>query len=393
MTGNNHSIADTSPVIPAITAPRPQPIPYKFIVHGFDKFVLIIFIIWYNILALTQKLSSIIDSLAPNSSSFLLHTSLGDLYVHANRMSGYRYHLKIWFADIYINLNNYTGNVPNAFVSFSAFSLWQYGLNGCLGKLCQLIEELGGRVNRHIVNRIDMCVDYHIHGGLSLDLLRLCRVSVARLSSHIMNGDRLGTFYSGSRNSGIYLRIYDKSAHLRSKHQLYYCAPISEKQADSIWRIEFEIRSKILKQFGIHTLDELNGNAGGLWHYLTNRRFSLRIPGYVHTEDRPVLPMWQDIQSRASEFGEPHNLSRVHRTTASGCNPDWYISHIAGCLPAFAVLSGCNGLPLTLEQLSAMLAHWWESRDFNDACRAKAVQLGIPETISQANEIVKGGSL
>lgn len=326
-----------------------------------------------------------------NKHQLLKITCAGDAIVLYKGQSHYSNHIKTVYFDLFINCSPHSQVIPNACCQFSSEALWLLGIDKAKDLIVTFINELGGIVERLQVNRIDLYADFSLSDGLNDNFLKSHIVSSSRISKCFYNDGKLESFYIGTRGR-ILCRIYNKTAELIKHHKGFgHYEGIAPELLNNIWRIEFEIGRKILRTYNINTFDDISADLGGLWNYLTTKWLSLRIPNNSNTSRRPVHPWWQQVQQLAPSFGTVTNLSRKESTKIS-C-PDWYVAHIAGCLPAFAVLSGCKGLPLTLEQLSAMLTQWWQSRDFDDACRAKAVQLGISETISNANDIVNGGEL
>jgi len=92
-----------------------------------------------------------------------------------------------------------------------------------------------------------------------------------------MTGEVLETFYAGDKSSPVYLRIYDKGKEVKKKGTeerwllLWFI-----DDAQDVWRIEAQIRRNILKQFSIHTIDDLLKKKAGLWRYVTEDWFSFR---------------------------------------------------------------------------------------------------------------------
>jgi len=341
---NKSEINTRSPVIP--TSEFSSLSNYRYLCHGFDTINLCLYVQWHDAVELHRNLQEAkAHAIRKNRPIFWKHSSIGDTLLCDRGSSSYPYHLKNLCFDLYLNAAAFICNTPNIYVCLRSTSLWRLGLDKSLTLLLQFIKDLKGSVARIQVNRIDLCCDYHMPNGLTLDFLLSHKVSATRTSSQIMNGDRLGTFYVGSRKSGCLCRIYNKSAELKKHNRTFLPHEKADpKYRDDIWRVEFELRRKSLIQFDIDTVDELKNKAPGLWQYLTTKWLSFRLPTSNNSTRRPIHPWWADVQSRAGEFGKPFTLKRNIHKTRCVCDPRWFIAHVAGCLPSMAVLGGTTDL-------------------------------------------------
>ena len=180
---------------------------------------------------------------------------------------------------------------PNVYASCNSQSLWSLSPTDAVALITHEIADLGGRVVGVKPSRCDMTADFEIPGGLSLDFLLSHRVPHQVKHDHHMSGDALETFYHGAKSSPIQLRIYDKALEVArggTKWWFYKLWGVSLDAA--VWRVEFQLRRPILKQFGIHSLDDLSSRAGSLWRYLTAEWCSLRLPDDSNVTRRTVHP-------------------------------------------------------------------------------------------------------
>ena len=140
------------------------------------------------------------------------------------------------------------------------------------------------------------------------------------------------------------MRIYDKSKEILKSGKLWFCDLWKWETAPlDIWRVEFQIRRNGLKSFGINTLDDLPAKLGGIWSNLTERWFSLRLHDNDNRTRCSVHPWWQAVQSVAADLGSEILIER-RRKPDSMAPAEWYISHAAGCLAAYAARMGIEDI-------------------------------------------------
>jgi hypothetical protein len=138
--------------------------------------------------------------------------------------------------------------------------------------------------------------------------------------------------------------------------------------------MEFQLRRRAIKQFGINSIDDLKTKKNALWQNLTTRWFSLRLPDNEKAERRTIHPFWQAVQNC---FGQNtrNEIERIYRpeTTAP---EDWYLSHIDGCLSSLAALRGIKNRDTAIDELQQLLHKRNNESDFEIACIKKAIQRG-----------------
>jgi len=276
--------------------------------------------------------------------------------------SGYLFHLKRPHCHIFLAAREEPGETPNVYLSPSAIALWSLGPREVVRQLNDLINKLGGIVERVQVSRCDLALDIWIKGGLNYDSLQAMRISKSRKVAAYAQDDRLETYYVGRGGGGVQARIYNKWEQVVRKPETRWILDVwgSEYLVFDIWRIEFQLRRKFLKERDIDTVDDLLFKAGALWKYLTTEWLSFRLPDDSNTTRRTVHPWWQYIQQCADQFGPDVDLQRRIKTDTLP-PPDWYISHISGCIPGYAAAKGYASLPDALVNLFNDVEDYWES--------------------------------
>ncbi|NOX60182.1 MAG: replication initiation factor domain-containing protein [Planctomycetes bacterium] len=293
----------------------------------------------------------------------------------SGRAPMYRFHLQRAELNLFVGKSQTGEKQANVYASLSADILWHKGVEGAVGFLRSCIEELGGQILEVKPSRVDLCADFLIPSGLALEFLRQFRVPAHTKIRLEEQGENLETVYIGARNSPIQLRIYDKSTELVVKGNKDWFWPIwgIDPCAD-VWRVEFQLRRAVLREFRIETVQGLTTGLGGLWEYLTEKWVSFRLLDDVNTTRRTAHPWWEAVQEQKTGFGE---LVQVERCKVGGdCSPHWYVSHIAGCLVGFAACIGMGDIGKASMELWRAIKDHWDRRDFWEAFAVRSVQLG-----------------
>jgi len=267
---------------------------------------------------------------------------------------------------------------PNAYISFNSETLWSLGITGALAEVEQQLRALDGVLLEHVVSRCDPCVDLIIPGGLTYNFIQKHRVPTNR-KTHVYEDQQLETCYVGAAKADIQLRIYDKSLEINQQSQKNWFLDLWQlEECENVWRIEYQLRREILRQFDIKTISQLEQQLPGIWQYLTNEWFSLRLPDNENASRRSIHPLWRLVQSAAEQFGQ---VVDVRREITTGANdPAWYLSHIAGCLMGYAVSQGIPTLDAAIEQLLPGIRDYFREKDFSEIYHVRSIKAGlIPE--------------
>lgn len=300
------------------------------------------------------------------------------LVLPSGKPPNYRWHLQFPSFHLYIGRSAEPHEkTPNVYVSINSKTLWQSSAEAAVALVLREIESFGGEVVQVKPSRCDLAADFLIPDGLSLEFLLALRVPPQLEHSHIMVGDQLQTFYHGAKSSPIQLRIYDKALEVRKGGtKLWFLDVWKLTECEHVWRVEFQLRRPCLKSFRIHTVSDLMRDVGGLWEYLTELWFSLRLPDDTNTTRRTVHPLWRTVQECASRFGVPRPLHR--ETSETPASIDWYVAHMSGCLAGFAARLRLDNFALAAKEIVREMQVYWARRNFSRQYTIKSIQLGFP---------------
>ncbi len=307
----------------------------------------------------------------------ICNTNSGRQYIHhANgKPPQYRFHLQFPEYHLYIGISQTPAKTPNIYVSFNAEALWHLGVVKCVELAERDIRSFGGDVLYFQPSRCDLAADFYIPGDLSLPFLNDHKVCRSRDQRQFFSNDQLETFYIGATDAPIQLRIYDKGKEIQKRGKQWYQSLWGKTDPTCVWRVEFQLRRSVLRQFRIETVDCLRNKLGGIWQYLTGEWFTLRLPHHERQNRRKAHPWWTSVESLADHFGPAVALQRL--TEGEYLTPlDWYITHIAGCLASIAARTHTINLDYALNELNAQVIAYWFDRDFKEAVQKRSIMLG-----------------
>lgn len=299
------------------------------------------------------------------------------LILPSGKPPNYRWHLQWPDFHLFIGRSKRPQrDTPNVYASINSEALWRLSADVAVPAVVREISQLGGFPERVKISRCDLSADFLVPGGVPLQLLLDCRVPRHVKHSHNMTGDALETFYQGAKNSPVQLRIYDKALEVAKGGTKYWFYDIWKVPVGSeVWRVEFQLRRAYLKQSGVNTVPNLVARAGGMWQYLTNDWFSLRLNDDSNVTRRTIHPGWASVQRCAEKFGQ--QLKIVRDRSKQGASADWYINHIAGCLIGFGARLGLDDFNAATDALVDKLRERVQA-EYEERFAIKSIQLGHP---------------
>lgn len=386
--------AEASPALPAPSmgdAVTPHalitgPIDWRFLLAGIDTLDLGVYVdwgvAWYE---LQPQLEYHRQCTLNGDKNVWRHDLVGEAIVRGSSKRNYRYHvqthdLNIWLADA-----ESPKDYPNVYASPSARSLWTDGPAVVVEGLRHLLLELGGQVMEIQVSRCDLAADFALPEGLSLDFLRHHRVSRTRKTHLYEENEKLETYYVAKPGAPIQARIYDKLTAIMAKPGGEFFFPLWGGPAPT-WRVEFQLKRSFLREAGINSMDDLVAQTGGLWTYLTDQWLSLRLQDNQNTRRRTVHPWWQAVQDCADLFGPSCTISRGNDTPPL-LSPDWYVSHMSGCLVSLAARLGTSNISEAIKAFEEHARTYWAGKSWNEAYGCKRVECQLPADTEGGDDV------
>jgi hypothetical protein len=351
---------------------------FQFLVSGIDSLDLGLNILWNH---KWPKFKSYLDQKkqeAMEKNGVLDRTPHEVEFVHlpTGKAPNYRYHLQFPEYHLFLSISEKAHKSPNGYLSINSEALWKGSISHLLESVGIDLHHYGGTIERIQISRVDLCADYRIPGGITLDFLERHRVSRANETTFHLRHNILETYYVGSPSAPVRLRVYDKGKEIQSKGKKFWFTDIWKvDDITDVWRVEFQMRRQFLRQFQINTLEDLWQKIGGVWSYLTTEWISFRHPDNDRTARRTVLPWWEHIQQAGNLFNTSGSVQRYSQDDMLA-PVEWYVSHVAGCLASVAARMNIEDCREAVKVLGDNLEGHWKEKDFRSEVKKRSLRLG-----------------
>ena len=295
----------------------------------------------------------------------------------------YRYHLKFAEYHLFIAVTKEPKYSPNTYVSINSETLWGRGIQGAIDLVSSDIKSFGGAVKRILLSRCDLCADFKLPSGLTEDFLKSHSVTRSRKAAYYTGGGCLETHYVGSKGAPILLRLYDKGKEVVVNNKEWFRKLWGTDNIDNVWRIEFQLRREALKQFDINTVEDLKDKSYGVWNYLTDQWFSLRLPDHEKQDRRAIHPFWKNVQECASRFGPTIDVKRDYSAKALPSRM-WYASRFFSLLVSMGAVYGFADVESCSNYLFSITDDFMEKgkKDFTEEILKRSVMMGFNPSIA-----------
>lgn len=182
--------------------------------------------------------------------------------------------------------------------------LWSFGHKQAYNKFYEWFEKTFKiNISSSRISRADICLDTDEIEFVESDIKSV--VAKARKKvKYFVNGEySLGRKFSGFTIGGggsLMARIYNKSLEIKQSGKQWFEHIWRENGSSltkDIWRVEFQLRRKILKEFDINTVEHLWSKLDRVWAYLTQDWLQLKQDyGDNNVSRRKVKRKWEIVQ-------------------------------------------------------------------------------------------------
>lgn len=189
-------------------------------------------------------------------------------------------------------------NSPPFFVTFRNQALWRDSVDVLHDKFLRWAESVGFvPLQPERISRIDCCFDYHLP---TVDFETDHFVTRSSKDSVFREDGKVQTLSFG--RGDVVLRVYDKVAEIKQQSSKVWFYELWGTDQD-VWRIEWQVRKTVLRQFGIVTFEDLKHFQPDLLRYLVEDHTSLRIPdGDTNRSRWPLHPLWSDLRESVEQM-------------------------------------------------------------------------------------------
>jgi len=240
--------------------------------------------------------------------------------------------------------------IPLAYVQLKSDWLIAKGVIYCKEELETIIGHLGFLEASENVSRCDLFVDFVC--DTDLEAIQIAQwITRARLHSRYYVGEVFTGFTFGM-GGDISARLYNKTEEIKESGKFNLKELWKEQgwqEGQTVYRLEFELKNRILKEHEACTVDELLSRSGGVWKYCLLNWLKLAVPNPDDsTKSRwPLHPLW-DVLSQIKWLGSFEGTSMPIRTQRIPSDSYLYISGLAG-ITSFMAVKGIYDFNVALE--------------------------------------------
>jgi hypothetical protein len=240
--------------------------------------------------------------------------------------------------------------IPLAYVQVKSDWLISKGVIYCKEELETIIGSLGFIEESENVSRCDLFVDF------------VCDIDIEaiQIAQWITRAIRHGRYYAGKVFTGftfgmggdISARLYNKTEEIKGSGKYHLKKLWMEQgwqEGQIVYRLEFELKNRILKEHEASLVDELLSRSGGVWRYCLLNWLKLTIPSTDDaTQSRwPLHPLW-DALSQVEWSGSFEGTSMPVRSQRIPSDSYLYVSSLAG-ITSFMAVKGIYDFNVALE--------------------------------------------
>ncbi len=188
--------------------------------------------------------------------------------------------------------------LPLAYLKIDSTWLTKNGIDYCKTELEHMIGTFGFIEDVENISRCDLFVDFIV--DISLEQIELAQW-ITRAKRHgTFYIDKVFTGYTFGLGGDISARLYDKTEEIKKSGKTYLYdlwRAKGWKEGQRVYRLEFQLMNRVLKEHDSRTIDTLLYRVGGLWRYCCLNWLKLTIPNPADdTQSRwPLHPLWAEL--------------------------------------------------------------------------------------------------
>jgi hypothetical protein len=247
-------------------------------------------------------------------------------------------------------------HVPGIRLQISSSYLHAVDPSAALEWFTERLSEIGV-IPAWTLSRLDLFVDVQGWDLMASDKHRfLCRASY--VTTHEENDRLTGFSFGGRKTHTITARIYDKTLEIQKKKNDWVRQLWADRfrAGETVWRIECEAHTKLLRELGITDVEDGLARQGELWAYFTDQWLSFRDPSSDGNKSRwPVSVLWQAVQ-KASLRGDAIGLDRI-RDSEGVAEIEKLIPALRGYMCSVGARLGCDDLWSVSDAVYEVLQH------------------------------------
>jgi len=274
------------------------------------------------------------------------------LTVEKNGMPFYPYRLTCKdFSIGFVDKRN--ENNPDIKVKMMSGFLWSLKAKQAYETIIDWLSGLGVKIIRSRISRLDICVDTDKARFVPADIEGFVTRASAKVKHYVSDEYQEGRYFSGitiGRGKPLLCRIYDKSREIKKSGKVWFYPLWMDSGWDwesTVWRVEFQLRRKALKELGIDSVEDLWSKEESLWSYLTGEWLQLKTPNKDNVSRWPEKRKWTLIRKAQSGY----EASPLVRKQVKQGDAKRLLDQGSGILFSLGAVKGCDSIEKALELL------------------------------------------
>lgn len=258
-------------------------------------------------------------------------------------------------------------NTPSIYIRFSSFFLWELGYNQAYNVFMQWFHNsFNVNITNVKISRVDICFDTDEISFNERDIEKLYSRAIKmeqKYADDIYYNRKVFSGFVIGKGSDLSCRIYNKTLEIKNSNKLWFeniWKELCWKGTSNVWRIEFQIRKKVLKELDIKTIEDIDDRLVNIWSYLTQKWLIMKQNGKDSNKSRwKVTNKWKAIQK--ADFDYVGNASVRNRLIKG--ERDKLIAQCGGILLSITALANSNNISSSFLEVMELLKDKAEKND------------------------------
>lgn len=249
-------------------------------------------------------------------------------------------------------------STPPIYVRFFSTFLWEYGYENAYDIFMKWFESFNAQISSIKIGRVDICLDTDEVNFEEKDVKSLFSRAKKLEQKYVDDIYKQGKVFSGfviGKGGNLSCRIYNKTLEIKNSNKIWFEDIWKEFcwLGDTVvWRIEFQMRKKVLKELEITNIENLSKNLMNIWAYLTQKWLIMKKTSKDSNKSRwKTNRKWKVIQEADFEY---KGIPSIRKRIIKG-DKERLIIQCSGLLTSIAALNGDNGITKSFLEVKGYL--------------------------------------